>query len=118
MTDEQKPKKERVKAWRGFATMSFEKQREIASLGGKAAHAKGTAHEFSSEEAREAGRMGGLAAQAKRSAEEQREIASLGGKATQAKKQEAREGFEAQRTAPGSPGRRVRPSSSRLGNKS
>ncbi len=43
--------------------MSPEKQREIASLGGKAAHAKGTAHEFSPEEAREAGRKGGQAAQ-------------------------------------------------------
>jgi hypothetical protein len=43
--------------------MSPEKQREIASLGGKAAHAKGTAHEFSPEEARTAGRKGGLAAQ-------------------------------------------------------
>jgi general stress protein YciG len=35
------------------------KQREIASKGGKAAHAKGTAHEFTPEEAREAGRKGG-----------------------------------------------------------
>jgi uncharacterized protein len=51
------------KAKRGFAAMSPEKQREIASLGGKAAHAMGTAHEFSSEEAREAGRLGGEAAQ-------------------------------------------------------
>jgi len=41
--------------------MDQEKQREIASKGGKAAHAKGTAHEFSSEEAREAGRKGGEA---------------------------------------------------------
>jgi len=46
---------------RGFAAMDEEKQREIASKGGKAAHAKGTAHEFSSEEAREAGRKGGQA---------------------------------------------------------
>ena len=53
----------RKKARRGFAAMSAEKQREIASLGGKAAHAKGTAHEFSPEEAREAGRKGGQAAQ-------------------------------------------------------
>jgi general stress protein YciG len=44
---------------RGFASMSAEKQREIASKGGKAAHAKGTAHEFTSQEAREAGRKGG-----------------------------------------------------------
>ena len=41
---------------RGFAAMSREKQREIASLGGKAAHASGHAHEFTSEEARAAGR--------------------------------------------------------------
>ena len=44
---------------RGFARMSEEKQREIASKGGRAAHQKGTAHEFTSEEAREAGRKGG-----------------------------------------------------------
>lgn len=46
---------------RGFAAMSPERQREIASMGGKAAHAKGTAHQFTSEEAREAGRKGGVA---------------------------------------------------------
>ena len=39
--------------------MSEEKQREIASKGGRAAHAKGTAHEWNSDEAREAGRKGG-----------------------------------------------------------
>jgi general stress protein YciG len=44
---------------RGFASMDKEKQREIAARGGKAAHAAGTAHEFTSEEAREAGRKGG-----------------------------------------------------------
>ena len=41
---------------RGFASMDPEKQREIASQGGKAAHESGNAHEFTSEEAREAGR--------------------------------------------------------------
>ena len=46
---------------RGFASMDRAKQREIASKGGKAAHQKGTAHEWSSEEAREAGRKGGMA---------------------------------------------------------
>src|SRR2546423_11120338 len=46
---------------RGFASMDPAKQREIASKGGKAAHAKGTAHEFSSDEARVAGRKGGEA---------------------------------------------------------
>lgn len=44
---------------RGFASMDGDKQRLIASKGGKAAHAKGTAHEWSSEEARAAGRKGG-----------------------------------------------------------
>jgi hypothetical protein len=44
---------------RGFASMSAEKQREIASKGGRAAHEKGTAHEWSSGEARTAGRKGG-----------------------------------------------------------
>ncbi|HSV45126.1 MAG TPA: KGG domain-containing protein [Ramlibacter sp.] len=46
---------------RGFASMDPQRQREIASEGGKAAHEKGTAHEFTSEEAREAGRKGGQA---------------------------------------------------------
>jgi general stress protein YciG len=41
--------------------MERNKQREIASKGGKAAHQKGTAHEWTSEEAREAGRKGGMA---------------------------------------------------------
>lgn len=44
---------------RGFASMDGDKQRLIASKGGKAAHAKGTAHEWSSDEARAAGRKGG-----------------------------------------------------------
>jgi general stress protein YciG len=46
---------------RGFASMDSAKQREIASKGGRAAHAKGTAHEFTSDEARVAGRKGGEA---------------------------------------------------------
>jgi general stress protein YciG len=46
---------------RGFASMDPNKQREIASKGGRAAHAKGTAHEFNSDEARDAGRKGGQA---------------------------------------------------------
>ena len=46
---------------RGFASMDRAKQREIASKGGRAAHAKGTAHEFTSDEARVAGRKGGEA---------------------------------------------------------
>lgn len=47
------------KSRRGFASMDPQRQREIASKGGKAAHAKGTAHEFDSDEARRAGRKGG-----------------------------------------------------------
>ena len=47
---------------RGFAAMDSETHREIASRGGKAAHAKGTAHEFTPDEARAAGRKGGQAA--------------------------------------------------------
>lgn len=50
---------DRPRSNRGFASMDPEKQREIAAKGGRAAHAKGTAHEFTSEEAREAGRKGG-----------------------------------------------------------
>jgi uncharacterized protein len=46
---------------RGFGSMDRGKQRDIASKGGKAAHKKGTAHEWTSEEAREAGRKGGMA---------------------------------------------------------
>lgn len=45
---------------RGFASMDPDKQREIARKGGRAAHQKGTAHEFTPDEAREAGRKGGV----------------------------------------------------------
>jgi uncharacterized protein len=44
---------------RGFASMDAERQREIASKGGRAAHAQGRAHRFTPDEAREAGRKGG-----------------------------------------------------------
>lgn len=63
---------------RGFASMDEDKQREIASKGGKAAHEKGTAHEFTSEEAREAGRKGGKAVSQDR--EHMAEIGREGGK--------------------------------------
>lgn len=61
---------------RGFASMDRAKQREIASKGGKAAHVKGTAHEWTSEEAREAGRKGGMASRdrSKEAAEERPEV--------------------------------------------
>ena len=51
---------------RGFASMDEDKQREIASKGGQAAHRKGTAHEWSSEEAALAGRKGGKASHRKK----------------------------------------------------
>ena len=50
---------------RGFASMDPNKQRTIASKGGQAAHRKGTAHQWTSEEARMAGRQGGRARQKK-----------------------------------------------------
>lgn len=49
----------KIKSKRGFASISKEKMKEIASLGGKTAWAKGTAHHWNSEEARKAGRLGG-----------------------------------------------------------
>ncbi|MBF9237275.1 general stress protein [Hymenobacter sp. BT683] len=49
-----------TKSRRGFAAMSPETQRRIASEGGKASHASGRGHRFSAEEARDAGRKGGL----------------------------------------------------------
>ena len=72
---------------RGFASMDPARQREIASQGGKAAHEKGTAHEFTSEEARAAGSKGGKAAHEKGTAheftpEEAREAGRKGGQAS------------------------------------
>lgn len=55
---------------RGFGSMDKERIRQIASMGGRAAHAAGTAHEFDSEQAREAGRKGGKAAHKKGTAHE------------------------------------------------
>ena len=65
---------------RGFASMDEDKQREIASEGGKAAHEKGTAHEFTSEEAREAGKKGGEAVSQDR--EHMSEIGKKGGESS------------------------------------
>jgi general stress protein YciG len=52
---------------RGFAGMAPERVRTLGSRGGKAAHEQGRAHEFTSEEARAAGRKGGLASRGRRS---------------------------------------------------
>jgi general stress protein YciG len=51
---------------RGFASMDPEKQREIARKGGRAAHEKGTAHEWTTDEARTAGRKGGITSHRRR----------------------------------------------------
>jgi hypothetical protein len=57
----ERPMSQRHAEQRGFAAMDESKQRQIASKGGKAAHEKGTAHEFTPEEARLAGKKGGEA---------------------------------------------------------
>ncbi len=62
------------------------KQREIASKGGKAAHQKGTAHEWTSEEAREAGRKGGMASHRRRKE-------AQGGDGDSSQAQESKESF-------------------------
>ena len=59
---------------RGFASMDRSKQRDIASKGGKAAHQKGTAHEWTSEEAREAGRKGGMASHRRKQEQQQQSV--------------------------------------------
>jgi general stress protein YciG len=71
---------------RGFAAISPERQREIASLGGRAAHERRTAHEFTSDEAREAGRKGGVAASADRE-----HMAKIGRRGSQRRWQKKRE---------------------------
>jgi uncharacterized protein len=48
-----------MKRSRGFAAMNLEEQRASASLGGQAAHEQGKAHEFTRQEARHAGQIGG-----------------------------------------------------------
>jgi uncharacterized protein len=65
---------------RGFASMDPARQREIAREGGKAAHIKGTAHEFNSEEARNAGRKGGETVS--RDREHMAEIGRKGGRSS------------------------------------
>ena len=74
------------KSARGFASMDQSKQREIASKGGRAAHAKGTAHEFDSNEARAAGRKGGMAVSRNRE-----HMAAIGRRGGEARGQRARE---------------------------
>lgn len=65
---------------RGFASMNTQKQKEIARKGGRAAHEKGTAHEFTSDEARAAGRKGGERVSSDR--RHMAEIGRLGGRSS------------------------------------
>lgn len=62
----EQPKEEKPRKPRGFAAMDRKKVSEIASKGGKAAHAAGTAHQFTSDEARVAGKKGGVAPHVRR----------------------------------------------------
>jgi len=75
---------------RGFAAMDEATQRMIASKGGQAAHQKGTAHEFDSEEARRAGQKGGEAVS--RDREHMAEIGRKGGESRQSASRLARQG--------------------------
>lgn len=52
---------DKKKSRKGFASMKPEVRKKIASMGGKASHERGTAHEFTPDEAKKAGRKGGLA---------------------------------------------------------
>ena len=74
---------------RGFASMDREKQREIARKGGRAAHEKGTAHEFTTDEARAAGRKGGERVSANR--DHMSRIGRLGGKHSAGRRQVVRQ---------------------------
>jgi uncharacterized protein len=77
-------------AKRGFAAMDENQQREIASKGGQAAHQKGTAHEFDSEEARRAGQKGGEAVS--RDREHMADIGRKGGESRQSAARNNKEG--------------------------
>ena len=81
------------KSARGFASMDTSKQKEIASKGGRAAHAKGTAHEFDSNEARAAGRKGGMAVSRNRE-----HMAAIGRRGGEARGQRARQAAQAAST--------------------
>ncbi|MFO0737811.1 MAG: KGG domain-containing protein [Labilithrix sp.] len=67
-TEQPKPRR------RGFAAMDRDRVKEIASKGGRAAHAAGTAHQFNPDEARVAGKKGGLAPHVRRGGVRRRPI--------------------------------------------
>lgn len=66
---------------KGFLNLTPERRREIASRGGKAAHALGRAHRFTTEQAKEAGRKGGASVVAKKGVRHMAEIGRKGGAA-------------------------------------
>lgn len=78
---------------RGFASMDPQKQREIASKGGRAAHERGTAHEFTTDEARAAGRKGGEVVS--RNREHMSAIGRKGGESRGARARETRDRSDA-----------------------
>lgn len=78
------------KSKRGFASMDPQRQREIASKGGRAAHEKGTAHEWSRDEARQAGHKGGVVVS--RDRDHMSAIGREGGEARGRANAQAREG--------------------------
>ncbi|MES2525266.1 MAG: KGG domain-containing protein [Gemmatimonadota bacterium] len=86
------------KSRRGFASMDPARQREIASKGGRAAHEKGTAHEWSSDEAREAGRKGGVTVSRDRA--HMAAIGREGGESRSAAARQARQARVSEREVP------------------
>ncbi|QOV88449.1 KGG domain-containing protein [Humisphaera borealis] len=88
-TTQQTDSSGRVEPARGFASMADDRQREIARKGGRAAHAKGTAHEFTTDEARAAGQKGGQRVSANR--EHMSRIGRIGGKKSAGRRQEMRD---------------------------
>src|SRR5438309_4668205 len=85
---------------RGFASMDTQKQREIARKGGRAAHQKCTAHEFTSDEARAAGRKGGERVSSDRS--HMSRIGRLGGKNSAGRRQSDQKAEGSDSSPPGS----------------
>jgi hypothetical protein len=101
------------KSRRGFASMDPSRQREIASKGGRAAHAKGTAHEWSSDEARVAGQKGGVAVSRDRA-----HMAAIGREGGESRSRASRAARDGQQSpAMGAPGDRemARPISREIG---
>ena len=100
---------------RGFASMNAEKQREIARKGGRAAHEKGTAHEFTSDEARAAGRKGGERVSADR--HHMSRIGRMGGKSSAGRRQSMRHtgAFPGTTSSNGEPGAKDQPEMAQSG---